>query len=377
MALIKYKLGLLIELVLDTNSELLFTADDVRGMTITKEIIPTKANVLETDLSKFLIVNPNEFIYNPRTHGKKIGFGYNNTCKPFIISWNNIAFRIKPEMKDIISPDYLFLHFKRDEWDREACFCSWGSSTEVFSWDTLCDMEIELPPLSIQQKYVDIYKAMVENQQTYERGLDDLKLVCDAYIEDLKRKIPCEEIGPYIEKHDIRNGKNGTKNVMGISTSKVFRIPTSKVNRNELENYKVVKPRQFGFVQTTHNEKVFAYALNDTNDDIVISSVYEVFSTNEEKIIPEYLSMFFNRTEFDRYARFHSWGSARETFTWDDLIRVKIPIPDTKIQQSIVNIYNVYNKRKEINEKLKAQIKEICPILIKGSIEEAKRTVEV
>ena len=87
--------------------------------------------------------------------------------------------------------------------------------------------------------------------------------------------------------------------------------------------------------------------------------------------------MFFNRTEFDRYARFHSWGSARETFTWDDLIRVKIPIPDTKIQQSIVNIYNVYNKRKEINEKLKAQIKEICPILIKGSIEEAKRTVEV
>ena len=373
MALIKYKLGLLIELVLDTNSELLFTADDVRGMTITKEIIPTKANVLETDLSKFLIVNPNEFIYNPRTHGKKIGFGYNNTCKPFIISWNNIAFRIKPEMKDIISPDYLFLHFKRDEWDREACFCSWGSSTEVFSWDTLCDMEIELPPLSIQQKYVDIYKAMVENQQTYERGLDDLKLVCDAYIEDLKRKIPCEEIGPYIEKHDIRNGKNGTKNVMGISTSKVFRIPTSKVNRNELENYKVVKPRQFGFVQTTHNEKVFAYALNDTNDDIVISSVYEVFSTNEEKIIPEYLSMFFNRTEFDRYARFHSWGSARETFTWDDLIRVKIPIPDTKIQQSIVNIYNVYNKRKEINEKLKAQIKEICPILIKGSIEEAKR----
>ena len=200
MALIKYKLGLLIELVLDTNSELLFTADDVRGMTITKEIIPTKANVLETDLSKFLIVNPNEFIYNPRTHGKKIGFGYNNTCKPFIISWNNIAFRIKPEMKDIISPDYLFLHFKRDEWDREACFCSWGSSTEVFSWDTLCDMEIELPPLAIQQKYVDIYKAMVENQQTYERGLDDLKLVCDAYIEDLRRKMHCEPIGQHIHK---------------------------------------------------------------------------------------------------------------------------------------------------------------------------------
>jgi len=82
--------------------------------------------------------------------------------------------------------------------------------------------------------------------------------------------------------------------------------------------------------------------------------------------------MFFNRTEFDRYARFHSWGSARETFTWNDLIEVEIPIPDIEIQKSIANVYSVYVKRKEINEQLKAQIKDICPILIRGSLEEGK-----
>ena len=82
--------------------------------------------------------------------------------------------------------------------------------------------------------------------------------------------------------------------------------------------------------------------------------------------------MNFNRSEFDRYARFHSWGSARETFTWDDLIKVKLPIPDINVQRSILDIYNCYRKRKEINEKLKEQIKNICPILIKGAIEEAK-----
>lgn len=92
--------------------------------------------------------------------------------------------------------------------------------------------------------------------------------------------------------------------------------------------------------------------------------------------MPEYLSMFFNRTEFDRYARFHSWGSARETFTWDDLIKVEIPIADITVQKSIADIYKVYKERKGINEKLKAQIKDICPILIKGSIEEAKKTKE-
>lgn len=373
MALTKYKLGELIELVQDTNSELQYGSNDVRGMSITKEIIPTKADVTETDLSNFFVVSPGDFIYNPRTHGKKIGFGYNNTCNTFIISWNNIAFRVQSSMNNVVLSDYLFLHFKREEWDREACFQSWGSSTEVFAWETLCDMEIDLPPLAIQQKYVDVYNAMLENQKSYERGLDDLKLVCDAYIEDLRRKIPCEKIGKYITRIDTRNGNKGIKNVMGISTTKEFREPTSKVNRNELANYKIVKPRHISFVQTTHNEKVFAYALNNTNEDIVVSSVNEVFSVNEEMLLPDYLAMFFNRIEFDRYARFHSWGSARETFTWEDLIQVKIPIPDLDIQKSIVGIYIVYKHRKAINEKLKERIKDICPILIKGSVEESKK----
>lgn len=370
MGLKRYSIGQLVEQTTEINEKELFGVNDVRGMTITKQIIPTKADTSNTDLRKYLVIHPNEFIYNPRTHGKHIGFGYNDTGESFIISWNNIGFRIKKEMQDVVLPTYLFLHFVRDEWDREACFRSWGSSTEVFSWNALCEMEVDLPPLTVQQKYVDIYIAMVANQQSYERGLEDLKLVCDGYIEDLRRKMPREYIEPHIHRHDVRNGKDGTKNVMGISTSKVFREPTSKVNRNELANYKVVKPRQIGFVQTTHNEKVFAYAFNNTNEDIVVSSVNEVFSTEEGKLYPEYLCMFFNRAEFDRYARFHSWGSARETFTWEDLCSVQIPIPDISIQKAIADIYKVYTTRKQINEQLKEQIKNICPILIKGSLEE-------
>ena len=121
---------------------------------------------------------------------------------------------------------------------------------------------------------------------------------------------------------------------------------------------------------------MFCNAFNNTDEDIVVTSVNEVFSTNENKLLPEYLVMFFNRTEFDRYARYHSWGSARETFTWDDLIKVQIPIADIEVQKSIVDIYTVYKERKVINEKLKAQIKDICPILIKGSIEEGRKTKE-
>lgn len=187
MALTKFSLGQLIELTTETNADNKYGANNVKGMTITKEIIPTKADVSNTDLTKFLVIKPREYVFNPRTHGKKIGFGYNNSNENFIISWNNTGFKVKDEMLRTVLPEYLFLHFNRQEWDREACYRSWGSSTEVFSWDALCEMELQLPPLPIQQKYVNIYNAMLANQRSYERGVDDLKLVCEAYIEELKK----------------------------------------------------------------------------------------------------------------------------------------------------------------------------------------------
>lgn len=373
MALTKYKLGQLLEQCDDRNDDLQYSLDDVKGISIQKIFIETKADMEGVSLKPYKLVKPDEFAYVTVTsrNGEKITLAHNDTNNTYIVSSSYVVFRIKKS--DVLVSDYLFMYFNRPEFDRYSRFNSWGSARETFDWSDMCDIEIELPSIEIQQKYVDVYNSMFANQQSYERGLEDLKLVCDAYIEDLRRNMPCEAIGPYIERHDVRNGPNGTKNVMGVSTSKVFREPTSKVNKNELSNYKVVKPRQISFVQTTHNEKVFAYAFNNTDEDIVVTSVNEVFSVDKSKLLPEYLSMFFNRKEFDRYARFHSWGSARETFTWNDLIQVKIPIPDISIQNSVVNIYNSYMQRKSINEKLKFQIKNICPILIKGSIEEARK----
>lgn len=378
MASTKCKLGSYIELRENTNADLSYGIPDVRGVNNLKELMPTKADLNGRDLSKFQIVYPGEFVFNHRTsrNGSKFSIAYNDGAKPIICTEDYVVFRIKPECEKELSARWLYMFFNRPEFDRYVITNSWGSSTEFYNWEDVQAVELELPPYPAQQKYVDIYNAMLANQQSYEHGLADLKLVCDAYIEDLRRKHPIEAIGPYIKRHNIKNGPNGTKNVMGVSTSKEFREPSAKVNRDELSNYKVVRPRQISFVQTTHNEKVFAYAFNNTPSNIVVTSVNEVFSVDENKLLPEYLSMFFNRTEFDRYARFHSWGSARETFTWDDLIKVKIPIPEIAIQKSIVDIYNVYKQRKKLGEELKAQIQNICPILIKGSIEEGMKTNE-
>lgn len=378
MGLTNCILGTLLELRSNKNTSLSFGIDNVRGVNNQKQMMPTKANLNGRDLSKFQIVYPGDFVFNHRTsrNGSKFSIAYNDGEEPVICTEDYVVFCVRDDCKNTLNAKWLYMYFNRPEFDRFVITNSWGSSTEFYNWEDIQAIQLPLPDIAIQSRYVDVYNAMLANQKSYERGLEDLKIVCDAYIEDLRRKMPCEAIGPYLERHDVRNGPNGTKNVMGVSTAKEFREPTSKVNRNELANYKVVKPRQISFVQTTHNEKVFCNAFNNTDEDIVVTSVNEVFSSNEEKILPEYLVMFFNRTEFDRYARFHSWGSARETFTWNDLIKVEIPIVDISIQKSIVDIYAVYKERKEINEKLKAQIKNICPILIKGSIEEALKTKE-
>ena len=102
-----------------------------------------------------------------------------------------------------------------------------------------------------------------------------------------------------------------------------------------------------------------------------MSSVYDVFEiTQKDKLIPEYLLMWLIRPEFGRYVYWASEGSAYEFLNYNNWASYKIPIPNIEVQRAIAEIYTVYNKRKKINEQLKAQIKNICPILIKGSLEE-------
>ena len=274
----------------------------------------------------------------------------------------------------MVLEDYLFLHFIRNEWDREACFCSWGSSTEVFSWDALCDMEVFIPPITVQQKYVDIYNAMLANQQSYERGLDDLKIAFEGYIDNLRKEIPLQRIGSYIEiSGDVNSDEEyGLDAVRGVSNDKQFITTKANMKDVDLKPYLLVKPQEFAYVPvTSRNGNKISIAYNASDDTYICSSSYVVFKSKDlNTLLPQYLHIYFSCSEFDRYARFNSWGSARETFDFNDMKDVMIPIPDIEIQKSIANLYEVYIERRQMNEKIKAQIKNICTILIKGSIED-------
>ena len=374
MGLGKYKLGELIQIHDERNVELAYGLNDVKGISIQKEFIETKADMSGVSLKPYILVKPGCFAYVTVTsrNGEKITIAHNNTNNTYIISSSYIVFRVK--RTDLLLPDYLFMYFKRSEFDRYARYNSWGSARETFSWEEMCDIDIELPDIAIQQKYVDIYNAMLENQRCYESALEDLKLVCDAYIEELSKDYQSVTIGQFIFQRDLRNdGSLGVSSVRGIATSKEFINTKADMEGVGLNNYKVVAPGQFAYVpDTSRRGDKISLALNISENTYLVSSISIVFDTQKDVLLPEYLMLFFVRSEFDRYARFHSWGSARETFDWSEMCDVQIPIPDIKIQQYIVNIYTAYLLRKEINEQLKTQVKNVCPILIKGSLEEAE-----
>jgi len=362
MALRKIKIGMLIKQRREKYSghEML----PIRGVS-REGFIPPKQDGADTSI--YNVFYKDDFVFNP-ARMELNSIALNTAIEKGICSSLYEIFYIT--RKDLVLPQYLNLYIKRNEFARNCWFNAIGSARNYFRIPDLSEFEIELPDIPTQQKYVDIYLSMIENQKAYERGLEDLKLVCDAYIEDLRRKMPCKEIGGYIECTD-RKTDNPKLRIQGISNQQKLVDSNSRVDGVDTEKYLRIDSREFGYSPIHINDGSIAF--NATKDSFLLSPIYKTFKVaNESKLLPEYLMMWFGRNEFIRYCTFHAFGSARDTFEWEQMCKVKIPIPSIEVQQAIVNIYKCYTDRKEINEKLKQQIKDVCPILIKGAIEEGK-----
>ena len=373
MKLTKYRLGDFVELYNEKCGNADLTAWDISGVNSDKEFFEP-ARQVGSDTSNYKVVPPNHFACNLMHVGRDrvLPIALNHTNQNKIVSPAYTIFKIAEDAP--VVREYFFIQLKSSEKDRFFWFHTDSSVRDGMSWDDFCDMDIEIPSRSVQQKYVALYNAMLENQRCYESALEDLKLVCDAYIEELSKDYQSVTIGQFIFQRDLRNdGSLGVSSVRGIATSKEFINTKADMEGVGLNNYKVVAPGQFAYVpDTSRRGDKISLALNISENTYLVSSISIVFDTQKDVLLPEYLMLFFVRSEFDRYARFHSWGSARETFDWSEMCDVQIPIPDIKIQQYIVNIYTAYLLRKEINEQLKTQVKDVCPILIKGSLEEAE-----
>lgn len=367
MALKKVKLGDLINVVDERNN---IGSRDFYGININKEFMPTVADTTGLDETKYKVVRKNRFVYSGMQTGRDecIRISMYLQDKPIIVSPAYTTFEVTAQ--DIVLPEYFFMLFLSKEKDRLGWFYSDNSIRSNLDWDRFCEMELSLPPIDVQKKYVDIYLAMLANQRAYEQGLDDLKLVCDAYIEDLRRKMPSEEIGKYLQECDQKNNDLSVTLTQGVDVNMQF-IP-AKREATDKASTKIVYPGQFAFnkvVKSNGTKLPFAIRRREA---CIVSGSYQVFEVKDkERFLPEYLMLWMQRTETQRFCGYNGWGSTRDVFPFTELCKLKFPIPPIEVQKSIAELYKVYNQRKEINEKLKAQIKDICPILIKGSLQSA------
>lgn len=371
MRLNRYRLGDYIERSTANNRELKYTEELIVGVTSDGVFSVPKGDVKGVDLTPYKVVNNGDFVYNPsRFDLGSIAYRTEGLC---IVSHLYQIFHLNEKGKNRIDPLWLYIYLRRQEFRREVTFRNFGSQRPEFNFNDLSEIELPLPSLDEQRKFVRIYTAICDNIDAYNCKIEDLKLACDGYIDQLKMKSDKLKLGEFIEQCDERNTNReyGVDAVVGISTEKTFIDTKANMNGVSLDSYKIAKKDTFAYVpDTSRRGDKMAIALNRDDKPLLVSSIYTTFrSKDPQKLLPDYLFMFFDRPEFDRYARFNSWGSAREVFTMDDMNDVEIPIPDIKVQQEIVNIHKCYIERQRIASRLKEQLNNLCSILIKGSIE--------
>ncbi len=160
----------------------------------------------------------------------------------------------------------------------------------------------------------------------------------------------------------MRNIEDKKENLLGVSVQKVFIPSIANTVGTDFTKYKVVKKGQFTYIpDTSRRGDKMGIALLEEYEEGLVSNVYTVFEIiNENELSPEYLMLWFSRSEFDRYARFKSHGSVREIMDWEEMCNVELPVPDISEQRKIVKAYKIVAERiklkRKINDNLEAML---------------------
>lgn len=173
-------------------------------------------------------------------------------------------------------------------------------------------------------------------------------------------------LGDYIRPVDVRNRDLKVERLLGISVTKEFIPSIANTIGTDMSSYKIVYPNQFVYIADTsrRGDKIAIAYLKENEEPALVSAIYTVFEVVDTNALdPEYLMMWFRRPEFDRYARFHSHGSAREVFDWEEMCEVQVPVPAIEKQRETVAEYNTLATRIETNKKLIATLEQTAQTL--------------
>ncbi|MBX2986244.1 MAG: restriction endonuclease subunit S [Bacteroidia bacterium] len=169
-----------------------------------------------------------------------------------------------------------------------------------------------------------------------------------------------KRIGEHIRLVDERNKGVRVQQLLGLSISKQFIPSVANIIGTDMENYKIIRRNQFACsTMQVRRDKKMPVALLQEVDEAIISQAYLIFEVkNEKELLPEYLMMWFTRSEFDREACFHAVGGVRGSLEWEDFENMQLPIPHIEKQREIVKEYNTIQNRIALNQQLIQKLEE-------------------
>lgn len=184
-------------------------------------------------------------------------------------------------------------------------------------------------------------------------------------------KLNYKLLGDYIQEVNVRNSELKDLNLLGISIQKEFIPSIANTIGTDMSKYKIVKKNQFAYgTVTSRNGDKISIALLQNHEEALISQAYVSFEIiDENELLPEYLMMWFRRPEFDRYARYMSYGSAREVFSWEEMCNVKLPVPSIEKQRKIVKEYNYVLNKIKLNENTIEKLEDLSQSIYKQFFE--------
>jgi len=359
-------LSSLVRLVDNRNKDLSVT--NLLGLNIKKEFMPSIANQSQLDLSKYKVVRKGQFVTNVMHVGRDeiLPVALYRQEAPSIVSPAYLTFEMIPESG--VNPEYLMLLLQRPEFDRFTWFISDSSVRGALEWSRF--LEVEVPVLisaEAQRHVVSISQNLEILTRSLESAQVDLEKALEACLSQQLSISPLVELSDLVELSEDRNQGLGKESVRGISINKEFIKSKANLAEVDVSDYKLVRSGEMAYVTvTSRNGEKISIALN-LDSDILVSKTYLVFRVKKGiNLLPEYAFMWFRRPEFDRFSRFHSWGSARETFDWNDFREVAIPLPSLEEQEAVVKILRSLEARRVAQRVIAGEQRRVSRILYLG-----------
>ena len=367
------QLGKYIEMVSRTNSDLKYGIEDVRGCSNTKQMMQTRANLIGRTYEKFIVLRPQEFVFNRRTtrNGEKIGMAYNNTDREYIFTNDYVAFRVKQEYLDKLLPDYLYMFFCRDEFDRYARYKSTGSATEFFNWEDMCAVPFEIPPMDFQQLVVNAYKVLNERIETKQKINDNLEETAQSLFQ--------EQFAAFYNENELPDGYSiaTLDSLCSIKGGKrlpadgeLLDTPTAHpyIRVRDLgSNRYVCLTNQFQYIDEETHSAISRYIVN--TNDIVISIVGTigligkihtslnnanltencVKLANIHTVTPDYLYYTLCYKKQIKEIELLTVGAVQSKLPMYNIQSMKILVPPAEVIEDFQHKFDIFNEQIEAN----------------------------